>query len=323
MIEYKAFELHTHTLHSDGSFQVSELCQSAKAYLYDGIALTDHNTTSGHYELSKADGLIAIPGIEWTTFYGHMLALNTSEYIDWRDVGLNDIDEGIKKLLGTGAVVGIAHPFHPGSPICTGCHWDYVIKDWSAVNYLEVWSKAFPNTLYINQLAFQMWTKLLNEGYKLAATSGRDWHGPDKSPVHSAVTYLGIEGDLTIHSAAQAIQQCRTYVTSGPAINLRLMKLGKEYGIGDTIGDTIYEGEASLQVEIDETARRSQWEAFKINTHSIRVVHNGLVLHDVVGKACCLSLELTKGWLRVEIYGSYMKNEEPVLLGFTSPVFIR
>lgn len=44
--EFK-FELHTHTIHSDGAFTPKELVESAKKHGYYGIALTDHNTSSG------------------------------------------------------------------------------------------------------------------------------------------------------------------------------------------------------------------------------------------------------------------------------------
>jgi len=52
-MKWKAFELHTHTIHSDGDFKVAELIENSKKYMYEGIGLTDHNTESGHSEFEK------------------------------------------------------------------------------------------------------------------------------------------------------------------------------------------------------------------------------------------------------------------------------
>lgn len=322
MMQYKALELHTHTLHSDGQFTVSELCEHAKKDQYAGIALTDHNTISGHRELTPAlmeKTLPIVKGIEWTTFYGHMLVLNTSTFIDWRDANEGNIDACMRKLREIGAVAGIAHPFCPGNPVCTGCHWDYTVKDWRNVSFMEVWSKPFPNKLYINQLAYEMWTTLLNKGFRIAATYGRDWHAADAEPTHAACTYLGIEGDITGDSVADAIRNCRSYVTAGPCMEVVLTQGGKVYGLGDTIAaDT-----ADIHILVNETERREQWERFSIHTRRIWIVHNGEILHEAQGMECHLPLNPAPGWIRAEIYGEYMGNESLVLLGFTSPVFVQ
>ena len=71
-MSYLPCELHCHTLHSDGDFSVKELQEAAKENHLSLIALTDHNTMSGWDELD--DSVVpAIRGIEWTTYFGHML----------------------------------------------------------------------------------------------------------------------------------------------------------------------------------------------------------------------------------------------------------
>ena len=74
-------DLHTHTVHSDGSYTTSELATEAKR-LELIIALTDHNTVSGLPGfLSEAErlGLTAIGGTELSTVRGgkefHLLGL--------------------------------------------------------------------------------------------------------------------------------------------------------------------------------------------------------------------------------------------------------
>lgn len=74
-------DLHTHTVHSDGSYTPAELVAEAKEKNLI-IALTDHNTVSGLVEfMAEADrfGVTAVGGVELSTVYGgkefHLLGL--------------------------------------------------------------------------------------------------------------------------------------------------------------------------------------------------------------------------------------------------------
>ena len=68
----KICDLHTHTSFSDGSLTPTELIELARESGLSAIALTDHNTIRGVDELlsaSEGSGVIAIPGIEFSTDY--------------------------------------------------------------------------------------------------------------------------------------------------------------------------------------------------------------------------------------------------------------
>lgn len=96
-MSYLPCELHCHTIHSDGDFTVSELQKAAVDDHLAIIALTDHNTFSGWDELD--DNIIpAIRGIEWTTYFGHMLVLGANDFVDWRDAQPDNIDEKSSRL---------------------------------------------------------------------------------------------------------------------------------------------------------------------------------------------------------------------------------
>lgn len=117
-----ASELHTHTVHSDGKFTVEQLCRAAKERELSLIALTDHNTASGLRFLTKAleeETVPVIRGIEWTTFFGHMLVLGCGKHVDWRYVRPPEIDDRIREIHENGGIVGMAHPFSIGSPMYT------------------------------------------------------------------------------------------------------------------------------------------------------------------------------------------------------------
>lgn len=141
MLKWFPCEMHCHTLHSDGKFTVESLMQTAKEYGLSGIALTDHNTVSGWDEITEEREkkyVSVLKGIEWTTFFGHMLVTDCKEFVDWRDAVPDNIDEKIAEVKKRGGMVGIAHPYELGSPMCTGCFWDYHVKNgkmWTISRY--------------------------------------------------------------------------------------------------------------------------------------------------------------------------------------------
>ena len=186
MIVYRPFEMHTHTLHSDGRFTLEQLTAAAKAYGYEGIALTDHNTMSGFDglpEVPVVNGIPVIRGIEWTTFFGHILVLYPERFVDWRRAEPDTIDCYFREIRAADGVIGIAHPFEVGSPLCTGCHFDYNVRDWNLVDYIEVWSKENPTRRFETPLALAMWTDLLNRGYRIAVAWPGGWHRfPENRP---------------------------------------------------------------------------------------------------------------------------------------------
>ncbi|WP_240422235.1 CehA/McbA family metallohydrolase, partial [Paenibacillus periandrae] len=93
-----------------------------------------------------------------------------------RMLGPNDLAQGLREVKALGAIAGLAHPFRVGSPMCTGCYWEYTIDDWNAIDFIEVWSGTLPSVHSSNQRAFALWTEVLNQGYRVTATCGRDWH---------------------------------------------------------------------------------------------------------------------------------------------------
>ncbi|MGQ4505906.1 PHP domain-containing protein [Dermabacteraceae bacterium P13103] len=84
-----AIDLHTHTIHSDGTSSVEELLRAAAENGVGTIALTDHDTTDGWDEAARYApryGVNVVPGIEVSTAHGgigvHMLAYLTKDTRD-------------------------------------------------------------------------------------------------------------------------------------------------------------------------------------------------------------------------------------------------
>jgi hypothetical protein len=102
------FDLHTHTLFSDGMAKPEDVVKQAKRVGLDGLAITDHDTVKGLAQAkmtAKKIGITLIPGVEVTTHYGDLLALGV-EFLP--KGGLMEIIDSVHEH---GGVVIIAHPF--------------------------------------------------------------------------------------------------------------------------------------------------------------------------------------------------------------------
>ena len=314
-------ELHTHTEHSDGDFTVSGLVEAAHARGFAAIALTDHNTASGlreFYPALEREGLVGVAGIEWTTYFGHMLVLGEQGYTDWRGVQPPEIDRAIASIHQNGGIVGIAHPFALSNPVNTGYHWEFQVADWTAVDYLEVWSRDDAPRKIQSLRAFALWEQLLDRGCRITATSGRDWHREDTFAY--AHTYVGMDEPLSQQSIMDAIRGGRVCLAAGPLLTMRGTDTdGKPWEIGDELPA----GEIEIELTVDETTLPNDWDRSQVQMQELRLVQNGRVL------AVCpvqphqrLHLSAAPGWLRADLIGSYY-GRAGQHIAFTNPLFIR
>ena len=314
-MSYLPCELHCHTIHSDGAFQVKELLETAKTDHLSLIALTDHNTFSGHAELDDSI-LPSIRGIEWTTYFGHMLVLGAKQFVDWRDAVPNNIDEKIKEVKAAGGIVGIAHPFQMGSPICTGGRWEFNVKNWNNVDYMEIWHEDLTRITSENTKSLELWTSLLDKGYRIAASYGRDWHRPENGG-HYGCTYIDIDGDVNEQQAIRAIRMGKTVVSTGVKFFFNLHRYANTYSIGDTVKKGTYT--FSFFTDIHSREKNAGNEAVKYKT--IRIVTNGgkIVLETRFDERH-VRLNLERGhWYRAELWGSVDTESQP--LAITSPIY--
>ena len=309
-------ELHCHTVHSDGDFTVKELIETAKERGLKGICLTDHNTYSGREEASEEKDLVILQGIEWTTYFGHMLVLGANRFVEWRDAVPENIDIKMKQVHAAGGLVGIAHPFQLGTPICTGGRWDFQVKDYSLVNYMEIWSEGEPLMNTANRSARKMWHEKLSEGFRIAPSMGRDWHRAERNIRKGACTYLLCEGEsLTSEGMKKAIEKGRTVVSAGPLFFFETDK-------GETVGDEIPEGERSFKFTVDS-------ERFDSVGFDYEVVPERVVLYTdnlkIAGECKIneeISISLKKGYYTAELYGRIGDSEND-LIAFTAPIYVR
>ena len=216
---FKRLELHNHTVESDGSLTCQELTEYLAADHVDAFAITDHNTTSGQKKIEqlleeKHYPISLIRGMEYTTYFRHILCLNLAKYVPW-----NSIDQHRPELLfeatrKKGALVGIAHPFSYGDPFARGCRFEMTISDYSKVDFIEIFNN--PEPLHeVNERGTNLWMSLIFSGYQITATSGMDLHNRAKLAGCYATYIEGKNGGNIASELDTAIHTHRTWVSKG------------------------------------------------------------------------------------------------------------
>ncbi|NCC43717.1 MAG: PHP domain-containing protein [Clostridia bacterium] len=221
-MKYKRLELHNHTTESDAVFSCEELIDFLAEDHVDGFALTDHNTISGHAKIKnllaqKNVALEPIYGMEYTTYYGHILCFNLTEYVPWENINKHKPELLFEAARNKGAIVGIAHPFSVGWPFSQGCRFEMTVTDYSKCDFIEVFNNL-EDLHKVNEKALILWEKLIFSGEHLAATCGMDLHGNSSLHGHYS-TY--IEGDTAGDIGKElenAIHSQRTWISKGPLL---------------------------------------------------------------------------------------------------------
>jgi predicted metal-dependent phosphoesterase TrpH len=104
-------DLHVHTEYSDSKGRLDDVVRTALRKGLDGIAITDHNTCKAALlALDRySDRIIIIPGLEYGTEEGHLIALGIVDVPPW---GLS-ASQAARYFHERGAIVIIPHPKIP------------------------------------------------------------------------------------------------------------------------------------------------------------------------------------------------------------------
>jgi hypothetical protein len=176
-LRWLAGDLHSHTVHSDGVLTVPELARFAAGRGLDFLAVTDHNTTSHHFELpaaSAAAGIVLVPGQEVTTEAGHANAFGDLPWIDFREppdtwLAQTEQADGLLSINHPyGGQVSWIAPMRRRPPLIEVWHWCWLDLHWTAP--LSWWLAWYPAAI---------------------AVGGSDWHRPGSdAPPGSPTTWV-------------------------------------------------------------------------------------------------------------------------------------
>jgi hypothetical protein len=223
-------DLHTHTVHSDGSYLPAELGAAARAAGLDFLASTEHNTCAAHAAWAAAApaGLLVLNGQEVTTRAGHFgaVGLRPGALVDWRyRPGDGRLAAAVAGLRARGGLMVVNHPCAPGAD-----GWGF---GYDAADAVEVWNGAVAPPA--NDAAIARWDRLLHVGRRLAAVAGSDAHRPpDRVGGPQTVVWAG---RLAPAELLAGLRAGRAYLAAGAAVALDLSAWagGRRAGLGGTL----------------------------------------------------------------------------------------
>jgi hypothetical protein len=298
-------DLHAHTVHSDGDWDIPAFLGEAREAELDFVALTEHNTTSHLAAIEEMSDpkLLVIAGMELTTFHGHALSLGTREWIDWgvvRNDGMSGIFGDVRRQ---GGLFVIAHPQAQGDPVCTGCDWRYDGMMPGPAPAVEIWNGPWAGDSN-NERALALWYEWLSQGRRLVATAGSDAHGAGGLRAKTGRNVVWSEG-LTEEAILGSIAAGRLYLSVGPHLELAAVSGGSEAGMGETIAA----GSADF---------RADWQGCPSGS-LLRLVGDGTVLAE--GRA---EDEGPRRWegIRARWCVAELRDRSGDLLAVTNPVYL-
>ena len=154
-----------------------------------------------------------------------------------------------------GGVLSVAHPTALGSPVCSGCAWDWPIES-ASVDLWEVFSAPRP----MSEVALVLWRQLLQRGGRTAPAAAGDVHSRAAAASRRAATYVFVRS-ATREGVLDALRSRRVSAGGGPALEFWLSTSGGRVAlIGDCVRDGDWRPHASVParfttVEISDAER--------------------------------------------------------------------
>jgi hypothetical protein len=300
-------DLHAHTIHSDGSWDIPDLVRFWKERGADFMTLSDHNTISGLEQARSLadDALLTLGGIELSTYWGHAVAVGVQRWFDWRKTDGSQITmpELARQVIESGALFTIAHPMHPGDPTCCGCRWEYEEMMPGNAQAVEVWNGYWSPH---NQEGVQLFYRWLNRGHRLTATAGTDLHGPPPGSGRGALNVVHAQ-ELSEAAIVAAVQAGRSYISAGPEL---LLNAQTASGAAGMVGDSLPADDATVTV---------RWRGGQ-ERNVVRFVVDGKAYREkIVGATGELQWSLAAGqarWCTAEL-----RDPDEGLWALTNPIY--
>jgi predicted metal-dependent phosphoesterase TrpH len=208
-------DLHCHSWFSaDGVSSPEAMVASARRKGVHGLALTDHNTCEGYFDLvdrglartdgQPVDGFLVIPGVEMSTAEGHLLCLG----VTLPNLKGAPAAEVCRQVHALG---GLAIPAHPYDFLRAGIR--EAVLETLEIDALEVFNAATP-LKHCNRMALEF-----AQRRQLPMTAGSDAH--HQAAVATAYTILPTD-DFSVRGILAQIprgtEREEKYLTAGDAL---------------------------------------------------------------------------------------------------------
>jgi hypothetical protein len=312
-------DLHVHSHHSDGKHSVSELVDKALEQNLDYIAVTDHSTLSQFYEIERIKNppVLLIPGVEVTTYHGH-LSVWGGEWFDFRRRRIGDFVSLINEVHEKGLIISVDHPRDLGE-LCIGC--DFEFKEIRGFDAVEVWNGPW---FVKNWESLAWWHSLLSQGLLVTAVGGSDYHGGENAFVRLSepTTWIHVDSP-SVRSILRSIKRGRVSISqspSGPFLELKAYGEPGVFATGDVVnakhGDvlkTVVEAQGGDGATLRLITSQGVEETTRISEKSFRC------LKEIVLKRGCRFIRAELG--RYSDPYSVNLGEEDTVFALTNPIY--
>lgn len=307
-------DLHSHSLHCDGTGSVDEMAEAAARRGLDFLALTSHNTvTWGAYESAWPTNLLRIRGMECTTFFGHANILGSASWVDWRTQRPQDGTRLLEQARERDALFVINHPAALGNPHCTGCRWEYTDVGMASADCIEIWNGPWATDDRRNPDALRQWTDALNRGVRTPAVAGSDNHNAAQYERDRELPMTWVYADsLSEKDVLVALRRGHSFLSSGTELYVTAHDgEGTEHQLPSSC---LRQGCASIDIRVErleEDARvylssdAGTEEIGSLNAPGGRLAVRGAPANE---------------WFRIEVYAG--EPEHSRLLAITNPFYL-
>ncbi|GBF74025.1 phosphoesterase [Paenibacillus sp. 598K] len=293
-------DLHTHSVHSDGTYTITEKISIMEELGCDFLALTDHNTVSQNKVLSDDTSLVLIPGMEFTTNDGHSNFLGVNDPIqDFRVANEAEVHERFAQARSQGAKIVLNHP-----------HCDYCPWEWSfdvAYDWIEVWNGPWSNR---NARAIAWWQQQLSDGKRIVAVGGSDVHHPNPWVKHAEPCVWVWSEIKSLAGIMAGIEQGHVFISSdadGPRLELSCGL----YRMGD-IAPAEHPAEVLCRVQSAQASDRIRWYTEQGLEDDVEIE---------AGEQHYTYTATGHKFVRVEVWRPAVGNEAERLLGLSNPIY--
>lgn len=295
-------DLHMHSVHSDGKYDVKNIMNLAKLHGLDYIFLTDHNTFSQNDYIKSSDSLVVMPGMEWTHYNGHCNFLGVKSPV--KNFVANDkkkVVEIMEEARNSGALITLNHPF------CRFCGWKWGFD--VPYDAVEIWNGPMKDS---ELDAVEWWNSKLVEGEIIPIVGGSDSHKDELFRMIGTPTTFLYSDSKAPSDIIKAIKNGHgfvSYIFNGPIIEL-------------SIGDSIMGDCVDLQEKQEGLIKVSDL----VTNDEIRLISD-----KGIEKTCKVLDESTKNikfnvenrkFYRIEVWREVIQQNS-MLSAISNPIYIR
>ena len=296
-------DIHTHTVGSDGVLTLEELAALARKHGLDFLAITDHNQMVNPAVLARIPDITLIPGVEWTHYRGHANFLGLEKPYD--EPFFTNTDEAMQARFQSaherGALIVINHPTDESC----GFQFDLTKLPFDAI---EIWNGPMRES---NLRAVGLWHQMLAAGQKIPAVGGSDFHREKLFQILGGPcmgVYTGSDAPEDILAALRAGQSFITFAPNGPTVDFS----AEETTLG---GTTQWHAGLTVQVSVK-----------KLKAGDVVRLVGASENYDLLQAPSDGEAELTApvpgpGFLRVEIYRSFLPGIPPLPALISNPIY--